>query len=103
MGLDLTPADPDILAVPDPKSLFQLPWQKDVAWMPADLYGMDGLPIGQTPRLILKKMLKIAKKQGYKVKTGVECEYFLLSADGQIADNRDRATKPCYDQQSLKI
>jgi glutamine synthetase type III len=100
--LDLTPADPDILAVPDAKSLFQLPWQKDVAWMPADLYGMDGLPIGQTPRLVLKQMLKVAKRQGYKVKTGVECEYFLLSADGQtIADNRDRAMKPCYDQQSL--
>lgn len=100
--LDLTPADPDILAVPDVKSLFQLPWQKDVAWMPADLYGMDGLPIWQTPRLVLKQMLKVAEQQGYKIKTGVECEYFLLSADGQaIADNRDRASKPCYDQQSL--
>lgn len=100
--LDLTPADPDILAVPDVKSLFQLPWQKDVAWMPADLYGMDGLPIWQTPRLVLKQMLKVAEQQGYKIKTGVECEYFLLSADGQaIADNRDRSSKPCYDQQSL--
>jgi glutamine synthetase type III len=100
--LDLTPADPDILAIPDANSLFQLPWKKEVAWMPADLYGMDGLPIGQTPRLILKQMLKIAEHQGYKIKTGVECEYFLLSADGQtISDSRDRAAKSCYDQQSL--
>ena len=47
--LDMTPADPDILAIPDVNSLFQLPWQPDVAWMPADLYGVDGQPIAQTP------------------------------------------------------
>jgi len=48
--LDMTPADPDVLAIPDPNSLFQLPWQPEVAWMPADLYGVDGQPIAQTPR-----------------------------------------------------
>lgn len=100
--LDMTPADPDILAIPDANSLFQLPWQSDVAWMPADLYGIDGQPITQTPRLVLKRILKQATERGYKIKTGVECEYFLLSADGNdISDNRDRAAKPCYDQQAL--
>ena len=100
--LDLTPADPDILAIPDRNSLFQLPWKPEVAWMPADLYGVDGEPLVQTPRLILKRMLKAAAKQGYTIKTGVECEFFLLSADGEnISDNRDRSTKPCYDQQAL--
>lgn len=89
--LDLTPADPDILAIPDPNSLFQLPWKKEVAWMPADLYGVDGEPILQTPRLVLKRMLKQAAEKGYLIKTGVECEFFLLSADGQeISDSRDR-------------
>ena len=100
--LDMTPADPDILAIPDPNSLFQLPWQQDVAWMPADLYGVDGEPILQTPRLVLKRTLKQAEERGYVIKTGVECEYFLLSADNhEISDHRDRATKPCYDQQAL--
>ena len=100
--LDLTPADPDILAIPDTNSLFQLPWKPEVAWMPADLYGVDGEPIMQTPRLVLKRMLKAAAKQGYTIKTGVECEFFLLSADGgEISDNRARSTKPCYDRQSL--
>ena len=100
--LDLTPADPDVLAIPDANSLFQLPWKPEVAWMPADLYGVDGEPLVQTPRLILKRMLKAAAKQGYTIKTGVECEFFLLSADGEnISDNRDRSTKPCYDQQAL--
>ncbi|MGK7937851.1 MAG: type III glutamate--ammonia ligase [Xenococcaceae cyanobacterium] len=100
--LDMTPADPDVLAIPDANSLFQLPWQTDVAWMPADLYGVDGQPIQQTPRLVLKRMLKQAQERGYIIKTGVECEYFLLSADGrEISDSRDRAAKPCYDQQAL--
>ena len=100
--LDMTPADPDILAIPDPNSLFQLPWQPDVAWMPADLYGVDGEPIAQTPRLVLKRVLAQAEELGYQVCTGVECEYFLLNADGSgIADSRDRQAKPCYDQQAL--
>ena len=100
--LDMTPADPDILAIPDPHSLFQLPWQQDVAWMPADLYQTNGEPLLQTPRLVLKRMLKQAEEKGYIVKTGVECEYFLLSADNhEISDSRDRSIKPCYDQQSL--
>jgi len=100
--LDMTPADPDMLAIPDPTSLFQLSWQPEVAWMPADLYTMDGRPIEQTPRLVLKRVLKQAEALGYRVRTGVECEYFLLSPDGeQISDPRDRQSKPCYDQQTL--
>lgn len=100
--LDMTPADPDVLAIPDRDSVFQLPWQPDVAWIPADLYGMDGNPIMQTPRLVLKQMLETAEQRGYRIKTGVECEYFLLSADElEIADSRDRAAKPCYNQQAL--
>jgi len=100
--LDMTPADPDVLAMPDANSLFQLPWQPDVAWMPADLYGGDGQPIAQTPRLVLKRVLAQAAAQGYQVCTGVECEYFLLNEDGtDISDSRDRQSKPCYDQQAL--
>ena len=100
--LDMTPADPDILAIPDRDSLFQLPWQPDVAWMPADIYGVDGKPIMQTPRLVLKQVLKAAEERGYTVKTGVECEYFMLSGDElEISDRRDRASKPCYGQQAL--
>jgi glutamine synthetase len=34
---DMTPADPDILATPDPDSLFRLPWKPEVAWVASDL------------------------------------------------------------------
>ena len=100
--LDMTPADPDILAIPDYDGLIQLPWQPDVAWMPADLYDINGEPMVNTPRLLLKKLITTAADRGYCVKTGVECEFFLLSNDEhQIFDRRDNSIKPCYDQQAL--
>ncbi len=99
--LDMTPADPDIFALPDRTSLFQLPWKPEVAWMPADVF-MEGQPLAQTPRLVLKHVLRQAEALGYRIKTGVECEFFLLTPDGtQLSDPRDIASKPCYDQQSL--
>src|SRR5260370_22921750 len=42
--LDLTPADPDVFAIPDPDSLIRLPWQPDVGLLAADPY-MSGKPI----------------------------------------------------------
>ena len=100
--LDMTPADPDILAIPDRDSLIQLPWQPDVAWMPADLHDIDGEPMVDTPRLLLKKLIAAAATKGYRVKTGLECEFFLLSPEEQqISDSRDNSAKPCYDQQAL--
>lgn len=98
---DMSPADPDMLAVPDPSSLIQLPWNPEVGWLAADL-SMNGQPVAQAPRQVLKKSLSHARKLGYEMKTGVECEYFIISPDGTaIADGCDRQMKPCYDQQSL--
>ena len=34
--LDMTPAHPDLFAMPDAASLIQLPWKKEVAWVAAD-------------------------------------------------------------------
>ncbi|NJK62400.1 MAG: type III glutamate--ammonia ligase [Synechococcaceae cyanobacterium SM2_3_1] len=100
--LDMTPADADVFVRADAQSLFQLPWQPDVAWMPADLYTAAGPPLEQTPRLVLKRVLAQTQQQGYRVRTGVECEYFLLTAAGDhISDPKDLQEKPCYDQQAL--
>ncbi len=99
--LDMTPADADMFAVPDPASLIQLPWKPEVGWLAADLY-MDGAPVAQAPRIVLKTLVARAAERGLALKTGVECEYFLLSADGEtIADGADRQSKPCYDQSAL--
>ncbi len=99
--LDLTPAHPDLFAMPDPSSVIQLPWKKEVAWVAADCV-MDDEPVAQAPRVVLKRLVGEAAKQGLRVKTGVEPEFFLISAEGSaISDPFDAAEKPCYDQQAL--
>ena len=99
--LDMTPADSDMFAIPDPDSLIQLPWNKEVGWLASDLW-MNGKPVDASPRVMLKKQIKKLSELGYNMKSGVECEYFLISPDGNtIADNRDTQSKPCYDQSSL--
>ena len=99
--LDMTPADSDMFSVPDPDSLIQLPWKPEVAWLAGDLV-MDGKAVEASPRVALKRQLERAAKKGYRMKTGVECEYFLVSADGMsISDPNDIQTKPCYDQSAL--
>ncbi|MGH6833749.1 MAG: type III glutamate--ammonia ligase, partial [Methyloceanibacter sp.] len=43
-----------------------------------------------------------ATAAGFTMKTGVECEFFLLCPDGSsISDAADTAAKPCYDQTAL--
>jgi glutamine synthetase len=99
--LDMTPADPDMFAIPDPASLMTLPWKPEVGWLAADLW-MDGKEVEASPRAVLKRQIAEAEKLGYRMKTGVECEYFLLSPDGtQVGDARDTQEKPCYDQAAL--
>jgi len=99
--LDMTPADPDMFARPDPTSLIQLPWKPEVGWLAADLW-MDGKPVAQAPRNLLKSLIAEAAGQGLQMKSGVECEFFLISPDGtDVADTADRQVKPCYDQQAL--
>jgi len=98
---DMTPADPDVLATPEPDSLVRLPWKPEVAWVASDLV-MGGKDVAQNPRQILKRMVAAAKALGYELKTGVECEYFLITPDGRaISDAADAQAKPCYDQQAL--
>ena len=99
--LDMSPADSDMFAVPDPNSLIQLPWNKEVGWLASDLW-MNGKPVEASPRVMLKKQIKLLSNEGYTMKSGVECEYFLISPDGSsIADPRDTQSKPCYDQSAL--
>ena len=99
--LDMTPADADMFAIPDPNSLIQLPWNKEVGWLASDLW-MNGKPVDASPRVMLKKQIKELTKKDLIMKSGVECEYFLITPNGSsIADPRDAQSKPCYDQSAL--
>jgi glutamate---methylamine ligase len=99
--LDLTPAHPDVLVMPDQDTLIQLPWKPEVAWVTGDLM-LEGKPLRQNPRQVLQRVVAAAARDGYEMKTGVECEYFLITPEGRtIADGADVQAKPCYDQQAL--
>jgi len=99
--LDLTPAHPDMLAVPDPEAVIILPWNKEIAWVPGNCV-MEGEDVAQAPRNVLRKLIAEAAEEGMHVKTGIEAEFFLLTPAGdQISDAFDTAAKPCYDQQAF--
>ncbi|MCP1536133.1 type III glutamate--ammonia ligase [Methylorubrum extorquens] len=99
--LDMSPADADLLAMPDAEGLIQLPWKPEVGWLPADLV-MNGKAVEQGPRNILKRLIKEAAEEGLQMKSGVECEFFLITPCGsEPADTADKQTKPCYDQSAL--
>ena len=99
--LDMSPADSDMFAIPDPTTLTPLPWKPEVGWLASDIW-MNGKPVAQGPRLVLQRVMAQAKAMGYQMKSGVECEFFLTTPDGSaISDPADTATKPCYDASAL--
>ena len=99
--LDLSPADGDVMAIPDLNSLTPLPWQPGVAWMATELV-LNGEPMQQCPRRVLRQQLQRAESLGYGLYSGVEAEFFLLNPDGSaVADAADHQEKPCYDQLAL--
>ena len=99
--LDMSPADSDMFGMPDGDSVIQLPWNKEIAWVASDLY-MDGKPVEASPRVALKTQIAKANKLGMYMKSGVECEYFLVSSDGTaLSDPKDTQEKPCYDSSAL--
>ena len=99
--LDMTPAHPDMFVMPDPDSVIQLPWKPEIAWVAGDPW-MDGEPVAQAPRNVLKALNEKAAETGVKMMSGVEPEFHLINADGSaISDDRDIQEKPCYDQSAL--
>ncbi len=98
---DMTPADPDMLVMPEAGTLIQLPWKPEVGWLAADPH-MNGKPVEQAPRVVLKRLIATAAAQGLEMRTGVEPEFFLIQPSGDaLADVADRQSKPCYDQLTL--
>ena len=99
-----SPADPDMIAVPDPESYALAPWQPGLAVLQCDIH-VEGEPWPYAPRLILKGMLEKTRQRGLIYNAGCEAEYFLVKrSDGgglELADPLDRAEAPCYDVKGL--
>lgn len=99
---DYGPEAADLVVKPDPTSMFQVPFQPELAVIIGDCY-IRSEKVKQSPRWVLKDQIEKASARGYVFKTGVEPEFFLLTSDGQpaVSDVKDRANKPCYETQAL--
>ena len=99
-GLGQDPHDDEIASVPDLDNIIQLPWQPEVAWMPAD-NTFKGEPYALNTRVALKNVLAEAEKMGFGFNLGIECEVFVLKQleDGslEVPNPDDKLVKPCYD------
>ncbi len=98
------PHNPDLIVMPDPRSLTILPWRPTVARFACDVT-VDGEEWPYCPRTILRHALARAAEDGYELRIGAELEYFLLrrTADGrlELADPLDTLELPCYDMRAL--
>ncbi len=98
------PSDPDMIAMPDVRSLTPLPWRPNVARFACDVH-VEGEEWPYCPRTILRRQLERAAALGFDFRVGAELEYFLVrrNDDGtiELADPLDNLDQPCYDMRAL--
>jgi glutamine synthetase len=103
-GMGQEPQDPDYLAVGDLATLTLVPWQPGYARIVCD-GRVKGKPWPFDSRFVLKEQVRRLNERGWKLNSGMEPEFMLLSRreDGSIgpADQTDRLDKPCYDYKGL--
>ena len=101
-GMGQGPALPRYAARVDVDTYTPLPWKAGVARFASDLY-VDDEPHPHCSRVNLKRVLGLAKEEGYVFNVGIEPEHFLVTRkpDGSIApwdpNEVDTLEKPCYD------
>jgi len=99
-GLGQRPNEDEIASLPDLGHIIPLPWNPEVAWMPAD-NTLHGEPYEVSARVVLQKVLKEAEAMGFGMNLGIECEVFVVkqNEDGtiEIPNSDDNLVKSCYD------
>jgi len=103
-GLGQAPNDDELVSVPDLDRIIPLPWEKKLAWIPAELH-FEGKPYPLDTRVVLKNVLAEAASFGFGFNLGIECEVFLLrkNDDGTLSvpNPDDKLRKPCYDMRGF--
>jgi glutamine synthetase len=99
-GLGQKPNDDEINSVPDLQRGCILPWNKEVAWFPADNHFM-GQPYEVSTRVALGKQLDAAAAMGFGMNLGIECELYVVrhtpGGPLEIPNPDDDLVKACYD------
>ena len=74
----------DLFIIPDPSTLSVLPWRPQhgrVVRFFCNVCNADGTPFIGDSRYILRQIEEKAKKAGYTVNIGTECEFYLFKLD----------------------
>lgn len=99
-GLGQSPNDDEIASLPDLDRGCVLPWNKEVAWFPAD-NTFHGQPYEINTRVALKKVIADAASLGFGLNLGIEAEVYVVKLDERgrpvIPNADDQLNKSCYD------
>jgi glutamine synthetase len=68
----------DFVLVPDMSTLRPVPWLKSTALVLADLAWLDGAPVVQSPRQILRRQLDRLAAMGFQAFVGTELEFVVF-------------------------
>ena len=73
------PADIDVRLKPDPDSIRVVPWAADpTAQVLHDCFYMDGRPVKMSPRYVLRRVVDLYARKGWKPVVAPELEFFLV-------------------------
>ncbi len=69
---------PDMVAVPDPATARDVPWQHRTALVLCDFVHRDGATVPISPRDLLRRVVTRARGMGFEPLVGIELEFYLL-------------------------
>jgi glutamine synthetase len=72
--------DPDMLCIPDASTIRLVPWAVEkVAVVIHDCVDFDGTPVDLSPRAVLRNVLALYEKKGWKPIVAPEMEFYLVA------------------------
>lgn len=81
---------PDIVAFPDLDTLQSVPWEPGVAHCIADLFNPDGSPSEESPRHLLRNLVKQYDALGLHPVVGPELEFYVLERNPESPNGWQR-------------
>ena len=85
----------DLVMRPDLSTLRLLPWQPGTAMLQSDVEWLDGTPVVESPRQILRRQLDRLAERGWLAYVGTELEFIVFTDTFEQAwDKRYRGLQP---------
>ncbi|ALV41999.1 glutamine synthetase [Pseudarthrobacter sulfonivorans] len=68
----------DMVMRPDVSTLRRVPWLEGTAMIQCDIFWLDGRPVSQSPRQILRAQIERLEALGYRAHIGTELEFIMF-------------------------